>query len=44
MHPDSGTWAGVLPLRTVAGELETDPGTSAPVPADVAARATDLRR
>ena len=40
----AGTWAGVLPLRTLAGEIETDPATDAPVPADVAARAADLRR
>jgi nitroimidazol reductase NimA-like FMN-containing flavoprotein (pyridoxamine 5'-phosphate oxidase superfamily) len=39
----SGTWAGVLPLRTVAGELEPDPATPGPVPADVARRAAQLR-
>jgi uncharacterized protein len=40
---EAGTWAGVLPLRTVAGELETSPDTSSPVPDDVAARARELR-
>jgi nitroimidazol reductase NimA-like FMN-containing flavoprotein (pyridoxamine 5'-phosphate oxidase superfamily) len=40
---EAGTWAGVLPLHTVAGELEVDPLTSAPVPDDVAARVDDLR-
>jgi uncharacterized protein len=40
---EAGIWAGVLPLRTVAGELEEDPLTSAPVPPDVAARVADLR-
>ncbi len=40
---EAGTWAGVLPLRMAAGELQTDALTSAPVPADVAARAADLR-
>ena len=40
---EAGTWAGVLPLRVVAGELEVDPLTSAPVPDDVAARAAQLR-
>jgi uncharacterized protein len=41
---EAGTWAGVLPLRTVAGEVETDPLTDRPVPPDVAARAEQLRR
>jgi nitroimidazol reductase NimA-like FMN-containing flavoprotein (pyridoxamine 5'-phosphate oxidase superfamily) len=41
---EAGTWAGILPLRLAADEVETDPLTSAPVPADVAARAQDLRR
>jgi uncharacterized protein len=41
---EAGTWAGVLPLAVTAGDLETDPLTSAPVPPDVAARAADLRR
>jgi uncharacterized protein len=41
---EAGTWAGVLPLRSVAGELEVDPLTSAQVPDDVAARAEQLRR
>jgi len=40
---EAGTWAGVLPLRVVAGEVETDPETSRPVPPDVAARAQQLR-
>jgi nitroimidazol reductase NimA-like FMN-containing flavoprotein (pyridoxamine 5'-phosphate oxidase superfamily) len=39
----TGTWAGVLPLRTVAGELEPDPATPGPVPEDVARRAAQLR-
>jgi nitroimidazol reductase NimA-like FMN-containing flavoprotein (pyridoxamine 5'-phosphate oxidase superfamily) len=39
----AGTWAGILPLRLASGEVETDPLTSAPVPADVAARAAELR-
>ena len=41
---EAGTWAGVLPLRVVAGEVETDPLTSRPVPPDVAARAEQLRQ
>jgi nitroimidazol reductase NimA-like FMN-containing flavoprotein (pyridoxamine 5'-phosphate oxidase superfamily) len=41
---EAGTWAGVLPLRTVAGDIEPDPLTPGPVPADVAARAEALRR
>jgi uncharacterized protein len=40
----AGTWAGVLPLAVTAGDLETDPETSAPVPADVAAHVDRLRR
>ena len=40
----AGIWAGVLPLRTAAGEVESEPDTSSPVPDDVAARARDLRR
>jgi nitroimidazol reductase NimA-like FMN-containing flavoprotein (pyridoxamine 5'-phosphate oxidase superfamily) len=40
---EAGIWAGVLPLRTVAGELEVDPLTAAPVPEDVARRAEELR-
>jgi nitroimidazol reductase NimA-like FMN-containing flavoprotein (pyridoxamine 5'-phosphate oxidase superfamily) len=40
---EAGIWAGVLPLRTTAGELEVDPLTSAPVPPEVAARAEQLR-
>jgi nitroimidazol reductase NimA-like FMN-containing flavoprotein (pyridoxamine 5'-phosphate oxidase superfamily) len=40
---EAGTWAGVLPLRLVAGEIETDPLTSLEVPPDVAARAEQLR-
>jgi nitroimidazol reductase NimA-like FMN-containing flavoprotein (pyridoxamine 5'-phosphate oxidase superfamily) len=39
----AGIWAGVLPLRTTAAELEAEPDTSAPVPDDVAARAEQLR-
>lgn len=41
---ESGAWAGVVPLRTVAGEVETDPDTDLPVPPDVVARAESLRR
>jgi uncharacterized protein len=40
---EAGIWAGVLPLRTVAGDLDVDPLTSAPVPEDVARRADQLR-
>jgi nitroimidazol reductase NimA-like FMN-containing flavoprotein (pyridoxamine 5'-phosphate oxidase superfamily) len=40
---EAGTWAGVLPLRLAAGEVETDPLTSRPVPEDVARRAAELR-
>jgi nitroimidazol reductase NimA-like FMN-containing flavoprotein (pyridoxamine 5'-phosphate oxidase superfamily) len=40
---EAGTWAGILPLRLAAGEVETDPLTSHPVPPDVAARAEELR-
>jgi len=40
----AGTWAGVLPLSLVAGEVETAPDTSSPVPDDVTARARELRR
>ena len=39
---EAGVWAGVLPLRTRAGDLEQDPLTDAPVPADVARRAAEL--
>jgi nitroimidazol reductase NimA-like FMN-containing flavoprotein (pyridoxamine 5'-phosphate oxidase superfamily) len=40
----AGAWAGVVPLRLVAGEVEPDPAASAEVPADVAARAAALQR
>jgi nitroimidazol reductase NimA-like FMN-containing flavoprotein (pyridoxamine 5'-phosphate oxidase superfamily) len=40
----AGAWAGVLPLRRVAGWVETDPDTSEPVPDHVAARAAQLRQ
>jgi nitroimidazol reductase NimA-like FMN-containing flavoprotein (pyridoxamine 5'-phosphate oxidase superfamily) len=40
---EAGTWAGVLPLRVVAGEVEPDPETSLPVPDDVRRRAAQLR-
>jgi nitroimidazol reductase NimA-like FMN-containing flavoprotein (pyridoxamine 5'-phosphate oxidase superfamily) len=40
---EAGIWAGVLPLHTVAGDLEQDPLTDAPVPDDVARRAEELR-
>ena len=39
---EAGTWAGVVPLRLVAGEVEPDPLTPGEVPADVAARAREL--
>jgi nitroimidazol reductase NimA-like FMN-containing flavoprotein (pyridoxamine 5'-phosphate oxidase superfamily) len=39
---EAGIWAGVLPLRLTAGEVETDPLTSRPVPPDVVARAEGL--
>jgi uncharacterized protein len=39
---EAGIWAGVLPLRTVACDLEPDPLTDAPVPDDVAHRAEQL--
>jgi nitroimidazol reductase NimA-like FMN-containing flavoprotein (pyridoxamine 5'-phosphate oxidase superfamily) len=38
-----GAWAGVVPLRLVAGEVETDPDTSEPVPEHVRRRAAQLR-
>ena len=41
---EAGIWAGVLPLRTVAGDLEPDPLTDAEVPDDVARRAEQLGR
>ncbi len=40
---EAGIWAGVLPLRMVAGEVEQDPDAPGPVPDDVAARAEQLR-
>jgi hypothetical protein len=40
---DAGAWAGVVPLRIVSGEVETDPGTSEPVPDAVRRRAAQLR-
>lgn len=39
---ESGAWAGVVPLRLVAGEVEPDPAATGEVPADVAARALAL--
>jgi hypothetical protein len=41
---EAGIWAGVLPLQTVAGAVETDPLTTSPVPEDVARRAGQLGR
>jgi nitroimidazol reductase NimA-like FMN-containing flavoprotein (pyridoxamine 5'-phosphate oxidase superfamily) len=41
---EAGVWAGVLPLRLTAGEIEPDPETPGPVPDDVARRAAQLRR
>jgi nitroimidazol reductase NimA-like FMN-containing flavoprotein (pyridoxamine 5'-phosphate oxidase superfamily) len=40
---EAGIWAGVLPLRTVAGEVEPDPEAPGPVPDDVVRRAEQLR-
>ena len=39
----AGVWAGVLPLRTTAGAVESEPDAASPVPDDVAARAEQLR-
>ena len=39
---EAGTWAGVVPLRIVSGEVETDPETAEPVPEDVRRRAVQL--
>lgn len=38
----AGEWAGVLPLRLVAGAVATDPETDRPVPDDVRRRAEAL--
>ncbi|HRD63047.1 MAG TPA: pyridoxamine 5'-phosphate oxidase family protein [Nocardioides sp.] len=38
----AGAWAGVVPLRIVSGDVETDPETSEPVPDDVRRRAAQL--
>jgi hypothetical protein len=38
----TGAWAGVLPLRTVAGAIGQDPETSAAVPEHVQRRAADF--
>jgi hypothetical protein len=40
---EAGIWAGVLPLRLVAGNIEPDPEAPGPVPDDVARRAAQLR-
>jgi nitroimidazol reductase NimA-like FMN-containing flavoprotein (pyridoxamine 5'-phosphate oxidase superfamily) len=40
---EGGAWAGVVPLRLVAGEVETDPETAEAVPDDVRRRAAQLR-
>jgi nitroimidazol reductase NimA-like FMN-containing flavoprotein (pyridoxamine 5'-phosphate oxidase superfamily) len=40
---EAGTWAGVVPLRIVSGEVETDPETAEPVPQDVRRRAAQLQ-
>ncbi|WP_106817083.1 pyridoxamine 5'-phosphate oxidase family protein [Janibacter massiliensis] len=34
-EPVQGVWQGVVPLRTVAGDPVSEPGTDAPVPASV---------
>lgn len=39
---DVGTWAGIIPLRLTAGEVETDPLAELPVPPDVRRRAAEL--
>ncbi|GAA4374982.1 pyridoxamine 5'-phosphate oxidase family protein [Nocardioides caricicola] len=39
---DAGTWAGVIPVRRVFGEVEPDPLATGPVPADVVRRAGAL--
>lgn len=39
---DAGVWAGVLPLRTVAGPLMPDPDASGAPPVDVLARTAAL--
>ena len=39
---EAGGWAGVIPLRTVAGAPEADAWSPAEVPADMAARARAL--
>jgi nitroimidazol reductase NimA-like FMN-containing flavoprotein (pyridoxamine 5'-phosphate oxidase superfamily) len=41
---EAGIWAGVLPLRLVAGDIEPDPAAPGPVPDDVARRAAQLRQ
>lgn len=38
----AGVWAGVLPLRTVAGAVEPDVEASGPIPTDVLRRADGL--
>ena len=38
---DAGTWAGVIPVRRVFGEVVPDVEATGPVPADVRARALD---
>ena len=40
---EAGTWAGVVPLRIVSGEVESDPETAEPVPQDVRRRAAQLQ-
>jgi nitroimidazol reductase NimA-like FMN-containing flavoprotein (pyridoxamine 5'-phosphate oxidase superfamily) len=39
---EAGAWAGVVPLRIVSGDVETDPETAEPVPDDVRRRAAQL--
>lgn len=41
---EAGGWAGVVPLRTVAGPVEPDAWSTDEVPDDVAARAASLAR
>ena len=38
----AGTWAGVLPLRMVAGDVAPEPEATGPVPDDVRRRAADF--
>lgn len=39
---EAGVWAGVMPLRTVAAPIETDPEATGPIPEHVQRRAADF--